>query len=544
MTAKTPALVFSLLVLFGSSSVTLAQTTRRRTPTNRKTPAATQKQQPSGTQKQPSTQPPASPTQPPATQQASTEQGATNNTASSTPASPVPIVTINNQTLTSSDLEPAARQQFESVDQKIAEARIGVLELQINNTLLDVEAKKRRIDAQRLYETEVRSRVPTPTPAQIKKFIDDNNAQFEGADPMTANQRVAAYLQDEAESKLADDLVKRLRLTIPVVMGVDVNARNLADDTVLATIGGQPLKAASLKERLKPIIYRIQFEAYALAKRNADNLVDNMLLLDEARKRQIGPEEIIRTEVSDKVRTPTEADVAKFYSDNKDRITGDLNSVRNQVAMYLREQDQRRLEFELSERLRKNANVRWLISEPAQPLQNVSTDDDPARGGANAPVTIVEFTDFQCPACAAMHPVLEEVLKSYGDKVRFVVRDFPLNQHENAAKAAEAANAANEQGKFFEYIALLFQRQKALDIPSLKKYASELGLDRTRFDAALDRGKYAAEVQRDIEDGEMYGVGSTPTIFINGVQLKVLTAEGLRDAIDRAAKSGGPAQPK
>jgi protein-disulfide isomerase len=83
-----------------------------------------------------------------------------------------------------------------------------------------------------------------------------------------------------------------------------------------------------------------------------------------------------------------------------------------------------------------------------------------------------------------------------------------------------------------------------LDIPSLKKYASELGLDRTRFDAALDRGKYAAEVQRDIEDGEMYGVGSTPTIFINGVQLKVLTAEGLRDAIDRAAKSGGPAQPK
>jgi protein-disulfide isomerase len=212
--------------------------------------------------------------------------------------------------------------------------------------------------------------------------------------------------------------------------------------------------------------------------------------------------------------------------------------------MYLRDQDQRRLELELSERLRKNANVRWLISEPAQPVQNVSTDDDPARGSANAPVTIVEFTDFQCPACAAMHPVLEEVLKSYGDKVRFVVRDFPLHQHENAQKAAEAANAANEQGKFFEYIALLFQRQKALDVPSLKKYATELGLDRTRFDAALDRGKYAAEVQRDIEDGEMYGVGSTPTIFINGVQLKVLSTDGLREAIDRAAKSGGTAQPK
>lgn len=419
-----------------------------------------------------------------------------------------------------------------------------MLELQINNTLLEIEAKKRRLDTHRLYDSEVRNRVPTPTPAQIKKFIDDNRSQFEGTDPVTTNQRVAAYLQDEAESKLADDLVKRLRQTIPVVMGVDVNSPNLADSAVLATVGGQPLKAGLIKERLKPVIYQIQFEAYALAKKQADQMVDNTLLLEEARKRQIGPEEIIRAEVSDKVRTPTEADVAKFYSENRARINGELNNVRNQIAIYLREQDQRRLEGELSDRLRKNANVRWLISEPAQPVQNVSVDDDPSRGNANAPVTVVEFTDFQCPACAAMHPVLEEVLQSYGDKVRFVVRDFPLSQHENALKAAEAANAAHEQGKFFEYIALLFQRQKALDVPSLKKYASELGLNRARFDAALDRGVYAAEVQRDIEDGEVYGVSSTPTIFINGVQLQVLSADGLREAIDRATKSAAPTQPE
>jgi protein-disulfide isomerase len=116
-----------------------------------------------------------------------------------------------------------------------------------------------------------------------------------------------------------------------------------------------------------------------------------------------------------------------------------------------------------------------------------------------------------------------------------VVRDFPLDRHENARKAAEAANAANAQGKFFEYAALLFKRQQALDAASLKKYASELGLDRARFDAALDRGTYAAEVNRDVQDGEMYGVGVTPTIFVNGVQLKILSAEGLRAAIDRAA---------
>jgi protein-disulfide isomerase len=139
--------------------------------------------------------------------------------------------------------------------------------------------------------------------------------------------------------------------------------------------------------------------------------------------------------------------------------------------------------------------------------------------------------------------VLEEVLKSYGNKIRFVVRDFPLNQHANARKAAEAADAANAQGKFFEYIALLFQRQKALDVPSLKKYATELGLNRVKFDADLDRGVYAAEVNHDVEDGEMYGVGSTPTIFINGVQLRVLSAEGLREAIDRAAAAAKPKTP-
>jgi protein-disulfide isomerase len=383
-----------------------------------------------------------------------------------------------------------------------------------------------------------------PTQAQVQRFIDENRSQFQGMDPATVNQQVTAYLHDEAESKLADDLVKRLRQTIPVVLGADINSPYLADDAVLATIGGQPLKAVAVKERLKPISYRIRLDAYMRAKQQADQIVDNMLLLDEAKRRQIGPEEIVRAEISDKVHPPTEAEVTKFYTDNKSRISGDLNTVRNQVAMYLQEEDKRRLERELSNRLRKNADLRWLITEPTQPVQNISLDDDPARGAANAPVTIVEFTDFQCPACAAMHPVLEQVLKSYGDKVRFVVRDFPLNQHEWARKAAEAANAAKEQGKFFEYISLLFQRQKALDVPSLKKYASELGLDRARFDAALDRGTYAAEVKHDIEDGELYGVSSTPTIFINGVQLRVLSGDGLREAIERALTSGGPAQPK
>jgi len=500
------------LLLLALVCPVVGQTTRRTGTATRKPPVATTEKT------EPVAQPAATP-------------------APATPVSPVPIVMVNGLTFTTADLEASLRQELESLDQKIAETRRNVLDLQINTMLLQVEAKKRGIDTHRLYELEVSSRIPAFTPAQIKKFVEDNRAQLDGVDPAIANQQAAAYLHDQAEDKLADDLVKRLRKTNPVVMGVDVNSPNLSPAAVVATVAGQPIKADSIIERLKPIIYKMRLEAYEVTKQRADRLVDDILLLDEARRRQIGPEEIIRAEVSDKVRNPTEEEVAKFYSDNKARIDGDLNSVRNQLANYLQDESRRRLEQELSARLRKGANIRWLLAEPTPPVQNISVDDDPSRGDVSAPVTIVEFTDFQCPACAAMQPVLEEVLKSYGNKVRFVVRDFPLNQHAFARKAAEAADAANAQGKFFEYIAILFKNQKALDVPSLKKYASEIGLDRARFDAALDRGVYAAEVKKDIEDGEMYGVSSTPTIFINGVQLRTLSAEGLREAIDRAAGS-------
>ena len=117
--------------------------------------------------------------------------------------------------------------------------------------------------------------------------------------------------------------------------------------------------------------------------------------------------------------------------------------------------------------------------------------------------------------------------------MKLVVRDFPLPKHANALKAAEAANAANAQGKFVEYTALLFKHQDALDVASLKKYATEIGLNRARFDAELDGGKYLAEIKHDRDDAEIYGIDSTPAIFVNGVALREMSIEALRALIDR-----------
>jgi len=152
-------------------------------------------------------------------------------------------------------------------------------------------------------------------------------------------------------------------------------------------------------------------------------------------------------------------------------------------------------------------------------VENVSVDDDPSWGPADAPVTIVEFSDFQCPYCARfVTQTLPQIKQTYEGKVRFVFRDFPLSQiHENAEKAAEAAGCASDQGKFWEYHDKLFSSQSALDVASLKSYASQLGLDTATFDQCLDSSKYAQEVQKDLQDGTSYGVDGTPAFFVNGL---------------------------
>jgi len=161
--------------------------------------------------------------------------------------------------------------------------------------------------------------------------------------------------------------------------------------------------------------------------------------------------------------------------------------------------------------------------EQQQPSRiEVSVDDDPVRGSENAPVTIIEFSEFECPFCGRFFqqtlPQIEENYIKTG-KVRHVFRDFPLTFHQYAQKAAEASECADEQGKFWEYHDKLFENQNALDTGSLKQYAKDLGLDTAKFNSCLDSGKMTSEVQKDFSDGAQSGVSGTPTFFINGIQI-------------------------
>jgi protein-disulfide isomerase len=177
---------------------------------------------------------------------------------------------------------------------------------------------------------------------------------------------------------------------------------------------------------------------------------------------------------------------------------------------------------------------------PPEKIAKITEGAATAFGPADAKVTIVEFSDFQCPFCSRAADVAHKVKEKYSDKVRFVFRQFPLSFHQNAHEAAEAALAANAQGKFWEYHDKLFENQKALDRPSLEKYAKESGLDVVAFKKALDAKTYAATVDAEMKLGEEAAVDGTPTMFLNGARVANPTDfEGISKQIEEALKAAG-----
>src|SRR6185436_9400765 len=154
-----------------------------------------------------------------------------------------------------------------------------------------------------------------------------------------------------------------------------------------------------------------------------DRGINDLLIVAEANKRKIGANEIVRAEVTDKVTVPTDAEITKFYEANKANIKSDLASVREAIGRYLQEQQQEALEVALANRLRAGGNVKIFLKEPESPVMNVGFGAGASRGDVNSPVTVVEFTDYQCSACGGMYPIAEEVLKSYSSRVHFVMRN-------------------------------------------------------------------------------------------------------------------------
>jgi len=170
-------------------------------------------------------------------------------------------------------------------------------------------------------------------------------------------------------------------------------------------------------------------------------------------------------------------------------------------------------------------------------LENVATletTDDPYKGGENAELVIVEFSDFECPYCLQAFPNVREIIETYGDQIKFIYRDFPDEiSHPNSLNAAEAGECAHEQGKFWEMHDKMFINHLKLTVADLKGYAQEIGLDTDQFNQCLDEEKYKYEVLEDIADGYLLGVEATPTFFFDGQKVEgSIPLDEFKQAID------------
>ena len=415
------------------------------------------------------------------------------------------LATAAGQTFTTKALPAGIVKQWESEPAMIAEARTRTLSEMVTEHLLETEAKAQNITVEKLLEN-VTAKVPAPTAAEIQAVYNSNRSQIGSKSLDEIRPQIIEFLRREPEQKAIQAYLKTLEAKYNLKFGKDVNAPDLRSLESVATMTGRSISAQEFEVRARAAAADVKDHIYSDIKDNLDEVIYQQLLAAEAKSLGIDTGDLLAREVTNKMRD---------YTDSE--------------RLGLQEALRRRLFVKYP--------VKYSLKEPEPFVQNISVDDDPSQGKPGAPVTIVMFTDFQCPVCSSTHPILKKAIGEFGDKVRFVVRDFPLVQiHENAFQAAKAANAAHAQGKFFEYTEILYRHQDALDSASLKKYAADAGLNPKQFELDLASEKNAAEVRKDVADANTYGVSGTPTIFVNGVKVRRLSAEGFRDAIEKALK--------
>jgi protein-disulfide isomerase len=448
------------------------------------------------------------------------------------------LAVVNGIKITKAELTEATQKRIKELQQQVIDARKREVGLQINSLLLEAEAKKRGITSAKLLEIEVVGKAVAPTEAEALAFYNQNNERI-GSEFAAVKQDIISYLKEDRQRQAAQALADRLRSAAALKLSSDPVTPALspaARARVFATVNGRNITSGDVEDNLKPLVFAAQESMYKLRKQDVEIKINDILLEQESKKRGLTMNALFDQEVKNKLPAVTEAEALKFYNENKERLNGEFPTLKDQIVKYLGETAERNAEGAFATRLRNSAQVQMFLTAPVPPTYQIAVDDQPTRGNPSAAVTLVEFTDFECLSCAKQQPVIERLIAEYGSRIRFVVRDFPLAQHEYAEKAAEAAEAAREQGKYWEYAALLYRNPSALTIDSLKQYASTLGLDRARFDAGLDSGKFFDKIMRDRLDGEKIGVSSAPVFFVNGRRVADSSYEGLKSAIEQSSK--------
>ena len=313
---------------------------------------------------------------------------------------------------------------------------------------------------------------------------------------------------------------------------------------VLATIGDEQITLADLRQYAGNDLDQIEIQyqrARSQVIQNAlEQVVRERILEAEARRQNQSVAQLVAAEAGGTV-DPSDIEIQAWYQDNPQRVGGrSLDEVRPQIANLLRDEKSQAATQALEQRLRQEREV-VVHYEPFR--FQLNNDGAPYLGGSSAPVTLVEFSDFECPFCARFATTLKQLNAAFGDDVKIVYRQFPITSiHPNAFKAAEGSLCAHDQGKFWEMHDAMFFQQNRLAVSDIKALSRQLGLDQRRFDQCLDSGRFTEQVQNDMREAQTAGVTGTPALFVNGVPLQggaqpyEVVAEAIQRELDRVRR--------
>lgn len=320
----------------------------------------------------------------------------------------------------------------------------------------------------------------------------------------------------------------------PVASVAAPSSQNAASE-VLATVDGTSLTLsdfdADLQKRLRDLDNETQQRRLHLLWVGAEQARDAHLLETAAQAEGATLESYRERHILKQIETPTDAAIQAFYDANRNYIEAPLKDVREQIIKRLMFEQESEAEEGVLAKLREQSVFTLSLPTPKLPRYPMEAGDSPAFGPKDAPVTLVEFSDFQCPYCARAQKVIEQLKVLYPDTLRVHHRDFPLGRHPQAQPAAEAAQCAHEQERFWDYHNRLFENPDALGDADLKRHAQELDLDMTAFEACLVSDRPKKAVQAHQRAGQRLGVEGTPAIFVNGIKLVGLLPLPLMQAI-------------
>jgi len=290
-----------------------------------------------------------------------------------------------------------------------------------------------------------------------------------------------------------------------------------AEPWVAAVVSGQPITMEDLDRPIAARIFELEEQIYRLRKQRLNQMVAQILLQKEAQRQGLTQQKLVDEHVLAGGVEVTQEEIDEYCKNNQHVVSewkGTREELRKQVSEQLGRQKGYRKVLDFAASLEARYGVSVHLREPAAPMASVAAGDDPALGPASAPITIVEFSDYQCSACGQAHETGKKIRELHPGRIHWVFKDYPMRQ--SSRIAAEAARCANEQGRFWEYQDLLFSEKEDLTPEKLTGYARLLNLDMEAFTGCRETRKYQDEVRKNIEEGSRIGVNATPTYLVNG----------------------------